>query len=643
EAGRRAGLILAANCGGSGICGRCRVTVMSSHRPVPTDTEARVLAADALNAGQRLACRSRLDTDAEVHVPRTTAGDRQRLQLEGAPPTGPLTAPGLDPLVVGHPVEVSAPSAGDRLRGFERVAAVLGSETGTDSRWRISPRVAAELRRYTGDGRWRFTAFTRGDRVVGVAPAGSSPLGVAVDLGCTKIAAYLLDLETGEQLAARGVPNPQISYGEDLVSRLAHAARGPSQARELALVVRRAVDSLVAGLGGQAGGGTDRVVDLCVVGNTAMTQLFLGRSVEGLLAAPFSADTSAADVPAADLGIELPGDVMVHVPPAVGAFVGADHVAVILANGLASCRHTALGIDIGTNTEVVLSRPGHGLLLTSSTPAGPIFEGGHISCGMRAAPGAVERVTSGPGGPEVRTIGGSAPVGLCGSGVVDAVALMWREGIIDRRGHIRPGAPGVRRGPQGLEFVVVPAAATGHGDDIVVTQADVSEVQLAKAAMAAGVRTLLNESGTPDEEVAEVVLAGAFGTYIDIDNAVAIGMLPHLPNAEYVQAGNSAGTGAKMALVSGRARDHAAAIARRAVNIGLTRLPGFNRELALATQFRAVPSRAGQSVGGQSRAGQSVGGQSGTGQSVGGQSGTGESVGGSGGIGSDDEGAERAC
>ncbi len=511
EAGRRAGLILAANCGGHGICGRCRVTVVGPNRPEPVETEARELGDTAVAAGQRLACRSRLRADTEVHVPRTTLGSRQRLQLEGPAPA--------------------------------RAAATTGG----------------------------------------------SLLGVAVDLGCTKIAAYLLDLATGDQLAARGVPNPQISYGEDLVSRLHHAARGSEQARELATVVRGAVNSLVAGLAREAGVELERIVDMTLVGNTAMTQLFLGRPVEGLLSAPFRADTTAADVPARELGIDLPGVVMVHVPPGVGAFVGADHVAVILANGLDRCSHTALGIDIGTNTEVVLSRPDHGLLLTSSTPAGPIFEGGHITCGMRAAPGAVERVLSSPEGPEVRTIGGVAPVGLCGSGVVDAVALMRREGIIDHRGHIVSGAPGVRRGAKGLEFLLVPAARTGHGADLVLTQADVSEVQLAKAAIAAGVRTLLSESGTPVDEVAEVVLAGAFGSYVDVGNAVAIGMLPHLPNAEYIPVGNAAGTGAKMTLVSDGARRQAAVIARRAVHVGLTKLPGFNRELALATQFPTEP------------------------------------------------------
>ena len=519
EAGREAGLILVANCGGNGLCGRCRVTVLGANVPEPTDAEIHALSQEEIKAGQRLACRARLHGDAGVYLPRTTLGSQQRLQLEGS-------AQGI--------------------------------------------------------------SVDRGDEVIARAAAGKCPLGVAVDIGCTKIAAYLLDLESGDHLAACGIANPQISYGEDLISRLVFARRGKQQAQELARCVRAAISELINTLTKHAEVDPDQVADLCVVGNTAMTHLFLELPVDGLLAAPFvPATTSAVDTRASDVGIELPNDVWLHVLPGIGAFVGADHVAMILANGLHNCSHVALGIDIGTNTEIVLFRPDQGLLLTTSCPAGPTFEGGHIRHGMRAAPGAIERIEFRPGGLALKTIGDQPPVGMCGSGVIDAVALLLHTGVIDYRGHLQVGKAGVRRGAAGNEYLLIEAKDTGHGKDIVITQQDISEVQLAKAAVAAGIRTLLKVSNTRDEEVGELVLAGAFGSYLDLDSSIAIGLLPGFPNATFLQAGNAAGTGAKMALVSSRMRVRAGQIARRAVRIELKQQENFNRELAHATRFPA--------------------------------------------------------
>jgi len=524
EAGREAGLILAANCGGNGLCGRCRVTVLGEHIPAPTEAEYQALGQAELEAGQRLACRAHLHADAGVHIPRTTLGNQQRLQLEGG------------------------------MRKLSVDAGMLRHNIAPDTR----------------------------------------PLGVAVDIGCTKIAAYLLDLETGDQLAACGMPNPQISYGEDLISRLVYARKGSKQARELADCVRNGISKLIEELletrSEHASAKSEQLADLCVVGNTAMIHLLLELPVDGLLVAPFvAASTAAMDVGAGDIGIELPGDVhedvCVHVLPAIGAFVGADHVAMILANGLHNCSHVSLGIDIGTNTEIVLSKPEHGLLLTASCPAGPTFEGGHIRHGMRAAPGAIEKIKPGPDGLLLTTIGNELPVGLCGSGVIDAVALLWRTGAIDYRGHLQPDQVGVRQGDTGREYLLIEAKNTGHGKDIVITQQDISEVQLAKAAVAASIRTLLTLSNTKHEDIEELVLAGAFGSYLDVESSIEIGLLPGLPNATYLQAGNAAGTGAKMALVSSEMRTQAGQIARRAARIDLKQQKNFNRELALATRF----------------------------------------------------------
>jgi uncharacterized 2Fe-2S/4Fe-4S cluster protein (DUF4445 family) len=585
EAGREAGLILAANCGGNGICGRCRVTVLGENIPAATEVECRVLNQEEIEAGQRLACRARLSGDAGVHIPRTTLGNQQRLQLDGD-----AKRIRVDACVRRHTVEAFAPSLEDSTSDFERVVQILNSELGGKIKWRANTAVIRTLPRFARESGWRFTVLSRGDEIIGFTGAGKRPLGVAIDLGCTKIAAYLLDLESGDQLAACGIPNPQISYGEDLISRLVLAREGREKAQELAHSVQRGISGLIDSLVEQTNVGLDQVADLCIVGNTAMMHLLLELPVAGLLAAPFiAATTSAVDTRARDIGIELPNDVYVHVLPGIGAFVGADHVAMILANGLHNCSHVALGIDIGTNTEIALSRPAQGLLLTASCPSGPAFEGGHISHGMRAAPGAIEKIRFTADGISLKTIDHLPPVGLCGSGVIDAIAQLWQSGAIDYRGHLQAGAPRVRQGKSGKEYLLVEAKDTGHGKDIVLTQQDISEVQLAKAAVAASIKTLLALSNTRDDEIEEMVLAGAFGSYLDVDSSVAIGLLPELPNASCLQAGNSAGTGAKMALVSAAMRDLASQVAQRAVRIELKQQKDFNRELALATRFPGGP------------------------------------------------------
>ncbi len=581
EAGREAGLILAANCGGNGLCGRCRVSVLGENIPAATEVECSVLSREEIDAGQRLACRARLPGDTAVHVPRTTLGNQQRLQLDGEKKNVRL-----DACVRRHPIEALAPSLDDSLSDFSRVAQILNSEPGRQTRWHASIRTIRRLSRLARESAWRFTVFSRGDEVIGFTGAGKHPLGVAVDLGCTKIAAYLLDLENGDQLAACGIPNPQISYGEDLISRLVLARQGREKSLELARAVQRGITELIESLADQANVELSQIADICIVGNTAMSHLLLELPVDGLLAAPFIAATaSAVDARVREIGIDLPNDICMHVLPAIGAFVGADHVAMILANGLHRSSHVALGIDIGTNTEIVLHKPDRELLLIASCPSGPTFEGGHIRHGMRAAPGAIERVLFTEDSLAVKTIDDLPPIGLCGSGVIDAIAQLRQTGAIDYRGHLQAGQPRVRQGELGNEYVLVEAKDSGHGKDIVITQQDISEVQLAKAAVAASIKTLLRLSNTREEEIGEMVLAGAFGTYLDVDSSVAIGLLPKLPNASCIQAGNSAGTGAKMALVSRTMRDEAGQIARRAVRIELKQQKDFNRELALATRF----------------------------------------------------------
>jgi uncharacterized 2Fe-2S/4Fe-4S cluster protein (DUF4445 family) len=274
----------------------------------------------------------------------------------------------------------------------------------------------------------------------------------------------------------------------------------------------------------------------------------------------------------------------------VGGFVGADHVAMIIGSDLDRLPHAAIGVDIGTNTEIALHRPDQNFLTSASCASGPAFEGAHIRDGMRASTGAIEAVHIEDGRIAIKTIGDAPAVGLCGSGIVDIIAEMHRAHIVDRRGRIQADAPFVRRGEKGCELLIVAGAVSGTGRDVVITQQDVNEIQLAKGAIWTGLETLIEATRTPLDDVREVIVAGAFGSYLNLDSALAIGLLPRLPNAKYSQVGNAAGVGAKMALLSHRERARAQSIAQRTGYVELTTYPGFNRRFAMSMLFPNNPS-----------------------------------------------------
>jgi uncharacterized 2Fe-2S/4Fe-4S cluster protein (DUF4445 family) len=585
EAGRAAGVGIASECGGEGKCGRCRVTVVHGDVSARTEADRRFLSDFELSSGARLACQAHALSDVKVYVPKESLVSDQRLQLEGVGREIQI-----DPAVRAYALGMDEPSLHDPRSDLERATDALKAATGRD-RWTAEPavvRTLSPLARRTG---WRFGAYARGSEIVGFAAPGRRALGFACDLGTTKVAGYLVDLETGKDLATAGVMNPQIGYGEDVISRLARAARDPAGPGELAGAIRDALNSLIGSLTAEAGVEREQVAEACIVGNTAMTHLLLELPVYQLALAPFVAAASAAlEIKARDLGLEGAAGAYVHVLPCIRGFVGADHVAMILASDLDRKPHVAIGVDIGTNTEIALVRPDRHSLTSSSCASGPAFEGAHISHGMRAASGAIEAVRIEPGGARLKTIGNAAPVGLCGSGIVDAMAEMRRNGIINKRGRLNPDVKGVHRTDQGLVFALVPAEKSGTGREIAISQRDVSEIQLAKGAVAAGMESLIEATGTRREEIKEVIIAGAFGSYLNLDSALAIGLLPRFPNARYVQVGNAAGVGAKIALLSLAERERARQIARSAGYVELTTFSNFNRNFAAAMAFPQPPA-----------------------------------------------------
>jgi uncharacterized 2Fe-2S/4Fe-4S cluster protein (DUF4445 family) len=564
EAARQAGVGLNAVCGGAGTCGTCRVRVVAGQVTPPTEAER-----DSLAEGFRLACQARVLDDVRVDVPPTSITAPQRAQIEGRERSVEL-----DPAVRSFDLAPDLPSLTDLRADATRLREALHEQHGITVN-RYDHGALCQLPVLLREHRWHARLVIRDGEVIAVAPAGTSPLGLAVDIGTTKVAAYLMDLDSGETLAAAGVMNPQIAYGEDVMARIAYAMDGETQARELQRAIVGGLNDLAGELCAQVGRDRAEIFEAVLVGNTCMHHLVLGLPVEQLGLAPYvAALADSYDLKAHELGLRLAPGAYVHLLPNIAGFVGADHVSMLLATGIHEANEVTVGLDIGTNTEISLAADGR--LLSCSCASGPAFEGAHIRDGMRAAPGAVEWVRLVDRRVEYQTIDDAPPVGICGSGVLDGVAELRRAGVLRANGAMKPEAhPRVRGTGAKTEFVLVPAGERGALRDVVIARQDVNEIQLAKAAIRAGVEVLLEEAGLEEGQIERVVVAGAFGTYLDVGSALAVGMFPSLPRERFIQVGNAAGIGAKLVLVSRCCRGITEEIARRVEYVELTTHPHF--------------------------------------------------------------------
>jgi len=421
---------------------------------------------------------------------------------------------------------------------------------------------------------WKSQTIVRNDEVIAILSLKSRQLGLAIDLGTTKVAGYLVDLNNGQTLAAKGVMNPQISYGEDIISRINRAVKSSDEGVQLQKLAVDAINELSADLCAEAGAKPEEIVEAVVVGNTAMHHLLLRLPVKQLALSPFvPAVSQALEIRAGELGLNISPGACVYMLPNIAGFVGADHVSMLLATDAWQAKRTTVALDIGTNTEVSLIHKGK--ITTTSCASGPAFEGGHIKYGMRAATGAIEHLRIDGGKIHYQTIDGESPVGICGSGILDALAQLYITGIIDEGGRIIDNRPRVRTYKGQHEFTLVSKEERKGKPAITITQSDVRELQLAKAAIRTGIQILLETSGCTEDDIKQVIIAGAFGTYIDIASAVAIGILPPLPLNRFRQVGNAAGTGARLALISLKSRARAQAIASRVSYIELSSSPDF--------------------------------------------------------------------
>lgn len=569
------GVTITAPCGGRGRCGRCRV-ICERGCAGPTRAEQDLLTGEELRNGIRLACEAVLTEDAQVIVPsdsRTVSGkilaDDNGEQVE------------LAPNVTGRIVEVPEPDLTDQRSDFERVADALEIPA---AQLHVHREALAQLPAILRDNDFSAGVVMVGDVIADVRPPTDTPccLGAAVDIGTTTVVAYLVDASSGERLATASALNPQARYGHDLISRIEHVQSVPSGLEDMRRTVVDLINRLLAEAAEEAGVQRRDIYEVSVVGNTCMHHLFLGLDPRHLAHSPYVPVTREAlelSAEASGLAINPAGNV--YCLPVIAGFVGADTVGVLLMSRMTERDHPTLAIDIGTNGEVMLWS-GDRLLVTSCA-AGPAFEGGEIRHGVRAATGAIERVWLRNGSIGYATIGGARPNGICGSGIFDIVAALLDAGVADNTGRLADAAAAKQLSPEmaarlrgeGSDREFVLAEGDNSNGEITFTQRDLREVQLAKGAVRAAVELLCAEAGIACHDIEEILLAGAFGNYIDRRSALRIGLLPELSVERIRGIGNAAGAGALAALVSVEERQRAAEIARRAEHVELMANPGF--------------------------------------------------------------------
>jgi uncharacterized 2Fe-2S/4Fe-4S cluster protein (DUF4445 family) len=567
---RQLGVGISSICGGKGTCHSCKVQVLSGTVSKPTPNEHEAFTSQELKDGWRLACQAYPTSDCKIAVPAESMTTPQRVQVEGLEVK---VTP--EPSVRVYRLQLAAPSLEAPQADADRLLKALNQQHKLRCT-RIDIGALRTISDQLRSWKWKSQAVVRNGKVIAILPPKSRQLGLAIDLGTTKVAGYLVDLSNGQTLAVKGIMNPQISYGEDIISRITRVVKSPDEGVRLQKLAVDAINELSTDLCAEAGAKPEEIVEAVVVGNTAMHHLLLRLPVKQLVLSPFvPAVSQALEVRAGELGLNIPPGACVYLLPNIAGFVGADHVAMLLATDAWQAKETTVALDIGTNTEVSLICKGK--ITATSCASGPAFEGGHIKYGMRAATGAIERLRIDGDKIQYQTIDGAPPVGICGSGILDTLAQLYLAKIIDEGGRMTNNRPRVRAYKGQHEFILVDKEERNGKPAITITQHDVRELQLAKAAIRTGIQVLLETSGCPEDDIKEVIIAGAFGNYIDVASAVAIGMLPSLPLKRFRQVGNAAGMGANLALISLKSRTQAEAIASKVSYIELASAPKFEQ------------------------------------------------------------------
>ena len=569
------GIAIDSTCGGHGTCKKCRVRITDGDVP-PSRLDFRAFTQEEIDAGWRLACMVRANADVALDVPPLVTRPK-------AATVGVGRQVILRPGVQKRYLELEEPTLSDQRTDIDRVIDAIDDievEAGLDV-MRVIPRA---LR----NGNFTVTAVIVDRELIDVQPGDTTALryGVAFDLGTTTVVATLLDLATGTPVAVRSMLNKQQPFGADVISRISATMMDETALDRLQGLAQATLAELTAEVCEEGGIDPLDVYEVALAGNATMTQLVLGIDPEPLGVAPFiMASHTYPDVRARDLGLSVHPRARAIVMPSLGAYVGGDIISGALASGMDRDKRLRLFIDVGTNCEIVLG-DGERLVATAA-PAGPAFEAASIKCGMRAAAGAIETVKVIDGALQVGTIDDAAAVGICGSGLVDACAALVGAGIIDASGRFVPEEVASEVAPTLADrlvtregervFVLAWGATVGDPSDAVfLSQRDVRELQFAKAAIATGWALLLEEFGVGERDVQQVLLAGSFRSYLSPGSAVKIGLVPKLPVMRIVSAGNVAGEGAKMALLSVQERHGASALLEEIRYVELSDREDFN-------------------------------------------------------------------
>ena len=576
-------------CGGKGKCGKCKVKIEVGADGLnpPSDTELKHLLPHEIQQGYRLACAISIPQVPllTVRVPQVTEVAEPRLQVESLMVSAPP-----DPMIRKYLVRLPEDGRSDE----DRLLSCLKAEHKLDCHLDYEALRMLPLAVEKGKGLVTIVVYNE-NLIIAVEPGDTTSkcLGFAVDIGTTKLAGFLMDLNNGEELASSALANPQAVYGEDVMSRIAFSLDSESNLLALQKAALMGINGLIRDCCRKAGLDSRWIYEGCLVGNPCMMHLFLGLSPEGLAFFPYRpAFRNGIGLRARELPIRLrmhPA-ARLYALPLIAGFVGADTVAAQLAAGQLEPRKVRLLLDIGTNTELVFSDTKGSL--AGSCASGPAFEGMHVTCGRKADSVSIEKISINKETLEVtfKTIGGVKPAGICGSGIISGIAEMLKAGIISANGKINrqlaEKTARVRKESSGeLEFVIAWKDETAINSDIAITQKDVREIQKAKAAVYTGCTLLMRQKGITEHEVDDVLIAGAFGQYLEKDSARAIGMFPEVPLDRIKEIGNAAGAGARLALISRQKRQEAERISEATDYYELALDPDFVKEYANAMLF----------------------------------------------------------
>ena len=603
EASRELGVDIEGICGDKATCGKCKIRLEEGffekygiesrmeHLSSIGEAERKFFNTQQERDGYRLACQARLRGDIVVFIPEESRAGKQIVR-KGATER----AIDLKPAVRKYYVEMPPATLDDPSGDWERLQAELDKSFDLDN-LTIDYQTLLSLQKVIRQGSWKVTVSVWRDReVIEIEPElVATSYGLAVDIGTTTVAGYLCDLTSGEIAATESMMNPQVSYGEDVMSRITYTVTDKDGLEHMNQVIIRGLNQIAGRAAARAGIKRQDIIDMTIVGNTCMHHIFLNIDPQHIGRAPFPPSLHhSLDIKARDLGLKISPGAYVHVLPIEAGFVGADNIGVLIAEEPYNQDDMALIVDIGTNGELVLGN--RDKLVSSSCATGPAFEGAHIKHGMRAATGSIEKIEIDPDSCEVRfKVIGKADwntdlevveaKGICGSGIIDAIAQMFKAGILQQNGRFNTNleTPRLRITDDGPEFVIARADETSIGQDIVVCQQDVRAVQLAKGAMYAGAKIMMRRLGV--ENLDKVILAGAFGSYIDKESAAAIGLFPDCALENVYAVGNAAGDGARIALLNADKRREADEIARKVEYIELTVEPNFDKIFSQAMWF----------------------------------------------------------